>query len=138
MLKMNTIDLLDLLKTLEHIRTELDDQVDIDNGLEADIVVRSILRGVKYDDQNAEIELDKREHAELLRLILLKTAQAEQIYYDLRDAKSDGCMAGKKPAEIMEYDNRILAAWNEVQRARAAEKLVCGSIVDNVKRQEEQ
>lgn len=134
---LNCKELIDLLKMLERTRDALDEAGDIDSGIKADFISRDIIKGSKHIDRHVEIELSKDNSIELIKTTMLQTARIEQVYFDLRDAKSNGCCFGKPRAEIEEYDKKINKAWDAVLLAREVERLVSSSILDNVKRQEE-
>ena len=45
---------------------------------------------------------------------------AVNTYYKLRDAKSNGCCHGMSLYEVMAYDSKIIAAANEMDKAKDA------------------
>ena len=49
-----------------------------------------------------------------------KYMEAIEEYYKLRDAKSNGCCHGMSLYEVIEYDNKIIAAANAMNKAREA------------------
>ena len=55
---------------------------------------------------------------ELSRELYNKYMKAEDEYYKLRDAKSDGCCHGMSLYEVLAYDNKIIAAAEALHDAR--------------------
>lgn len=54
-----------------------------------------------------------------IRDLYMQRRVAEDKYYELRDAKSDGCCHDLPLYKIVAYDNSILAAADELRRIGA-------------------
>jgi predicted aldo/keto reductase-like oxidoreductase len=59
-----------------------------------------------------------KEELYIFKTLTAKVDTARDIYLKLRDAKSNGCCHGMRIPQILEYDNKIIKAFNNYEEAQ--------------------
>ena len=116
-----------LLKTLERAGSLLTDVAEIDAHTNVTYLLHEVIKQTIPHDNYVIIELNKERTIELIRTLMLHTARVEDIYFRLRDAKSDGQVT----TDVATHDKRIEQAWKKVRHARDVEYFMSSLVIAN-------